>query len=86
MKRVLLGRPDGARLFELSDEEYARLEHLLSLVEPRARGTWVARFLDERIPAAIYPPGTQGLPDDVEIDRALGGNQFTRKWGRTHRP
>ncbi len=83
MKRVLLGQPDGARLFELSDEEFARLDHMLALADPRARGAWVKRFLNERVPAAIYPPGTLGPPDGREIDRAIGGNQFTRKWGRT---
>lgn len=82
MKRILLGRPDGARLYELSDEEFARLEHLLALVEPRARGAWVARFLGEREPAAVYPPGSLGPPEDIAIDRAIGGNQFTPKWGR----
>jgi hypothetical protein len=82
MKRVLLGRPDGARLYELSDEEFARLNHLLTLVAPPARGEWVARFLGERAPTEIYPPGTLGPPDDIQIDRAIGGNQFTWKWGR----
>jgi hypothetical protein len=82
MKRVLLGRPDGARLFELSDQEYARLEHLLEMQEPRARGSWVRRFLNERVPTTIYPPGSTGPPRDIHIDRALGGNLFTPKWGR----
>ena len=82
MKRVLLARPEGARLYELSDEEFARLEHLLTLVEPPSRGEWVGRFLGERVPAQIYSPGTLGPPDDIQIDRAIGGNQFTRKWGR----
>ncbi len=82
MKRVLLARPDGIRLYELSDAEFARLDHLLSLVEPPARGEWVARFLSERDASAIYPPGTRGPPEDIQIDRAIGGNQFTWKWGR----
>jgi hypothetical protein len=80
MKRLLVARPDGAQLFELSDEEFARLEHLLAIEQPRARGAWVRRFLDERVPSKIYPPGSMG-PPDVEIDRALGGNLFTPKWG-----
>ena len=83
MKRVLLGHPDGARLYELSDDEFARLNHLLGLIAPPARGEWVKRFLGERVPAAIYPPGTMGPPDDFAVDRAIGGNQFTWKWGRT---
>ena len=82
MKRLLLARPDGARLYELSDGEFERIEHLLNLVEPRARGAWVARFLGEREPAAIYPPGSLGPPAEIEIDRAIGGNHSTRKWGR----
>lgn len=82
MKRVLLARPDGIRLYELSDDEYARLDHLLALVEPPARGEWVARFLGERVPTEVYPSGTLGPPDGVKIDRAIGGNQFTWKWGR----
>ena len=73
MKWLLLARPDGARLFELSDEEFARLEHVLEIEEPRARGSWVRRFLGERVPTTIYPPGSTGPPDDVQIDRALGG-------------
>jgi hypothetical protein len=82
VKRVLLARPDGIRLYELSDDEYARLDHLLDLIEPPARGEWVARFLGERIAAQSYPPGTRGPPNDLPIDRAIGGNQFTWKWGR----
>jgi hypothetical protein len=85
VKRVLLGHPDGNRLYELSDDEYARLEHLLSHAEPRGRGAWVKRFLGERVPRVIYPPGERGVPTDVAIDRAIGGNFFTPKWGRTGR-
>ena len=81
MKRLLLAHPDGPRLYELSDDEFARLEHVLEMEQPRARGAWVRRFLDERMPAAVYPPGTTG-PPDLDIDRALGGNLFTPKWGR----
>lgn len=83
MKRVLVGRPDGNRLFELTDEEFARLEYVLKMVDPRARGTWVRRFLEERVPTVIYPPGVRGPPEDLIVDRAIGGNLFTRKWGRT---
>jgi hypothetical protein len=86
MKRVLLGHPDGNQLFELSDDEFARLEHLLGHADPRARGGWVKRFLGERVPRVIYPPGQLGPPPDVEIDRAIGGNFFTPKWGRTGQP
>lgn len=82
MKRVLLAHPDGSRLYELSDQEFDRLEHMLAMVAPRARGAWVRRFLAERVPRVIYPPGQLGPPDDVTIDRAIGGNQFTPKWGR----
>jgi hypothetical protein len=82
MKRLLVARPEGAQLFELSDEEFARLEHVLEIEEPRARGAWVRRFMNERVPAMTYAPGSTGPPDDVEIDRALGGNLFTPKWGR----
>lgn len=85
MKRVLLARPDGSRLYELTDEEFARVEHLLSLSNPRARAAWVARFLSERIPKAIYRPGRKGPPEDLVIDRAIGGNQALPKWG-THPP
>lgn len=85
MKRVLLGHPDGNQLFELTDDEFARLEHLLGHVEPRARGTWVKRFLGERVPSVIYPPGQLG-PPEVEVDRAIGGNFFTPKWGRSGQP
>jgi hypothetical protein len=83
MKRVLLGRPDGSRLYELTDEEFARLEHLLGMVSPRARGAWTRRFLAERVPIAVYEPGTRGIPDEYRVDRAIGGNQFTPKWGQT---
>jgi hypothetical protein len=81
MKRVLVAHPEGARLYELSDEEFARLEHLLALGEPRSRGRWVGRFLGERIPVDVFPPGSLG-PPDLRVDRAIGGNYFTPKWGR----
>jgi hypothetical protein len=83
MKRVLLGHPDGNRLYELSDEEFERLEHLLAIDDPRARGGWVKRFLGERVPSVIYPPGARGAPDELPVDRAIGGNFFTPKWGRS---
>lgn len=82
VKRVLYSQPSGNRLYELSEGEYARLEHIIGIVDPRARGVWVKRFLGERVPVTIFPPGIKGPPDDVQIDRALGGNFFTPKWGR----
>jgi hypothetical protein len=82
MKRVLIAAPTGALLYELSDEEFARFEHLLNLQDPPARGAWARRFLGEREPAQVFAPGTRGLPEDLAVDRAIGGNQFTVKWGR----
>jgi hypothetical protein len=80
-----LSHPSGNRLYELSDEECARLDHVLALHDPRARGGWVRRFLSERVPGVIYPPGERGQPTDVAIDRAIGGNLFTPKWGTSQR-
>jgi hypothetical protein len=82
VKRVLVGHPEGPRLYELTDAEYARLDHLMASVEPLARAAWVMRFLGERTPAVVFPPGSRGLPDGIAIDRAIGGNMFTPKWGR----
>ena len=82
MKRVLIAHPEGARLYELTDAEHERFEHVLALQAPHARGAWARRFLSERAPAAIFPPGARGLPDDLVVDRAIGGNAFTPKWGR----
>jgi hypothetical protein len=82
VKRILIAAPTGARLYELSEPEFERFEHLLELQDPPARGVWARRFLGEREPARVFPPGLRGLPDDLTVDRAIGGNAFTRKWGR----
>ena len=89
MKRLLIADPRGARLYELSDEEYARFEHLLGLERPADRGAWAARFLGEREPELVLPPGATGASLEeiaaLGVDRAVGGNLFTPKWGRTER-
>lgn len=84
MKRVLVASPQGPRLYELSDDEFRRFNHLLSLAQPVERGAWALRFLGEREPVRTFSPGTQGLPDlgDTQIDRAVGGNFFAPKWGQ----
>lgn len=86
MKRLLVADPAGARLYELSEEEYARFEHLLLLERPAERGVWASRFLREREPLRVFPPGSRGLSleemDELGVDRAVGGNYFTPKWGR----
>lgn len=86
MKRVLVANPAGARLYELSAEEYARFEYLLEIERPSERGAWAARFFAERAPIRTFPPGARGLGveelDELGVDRAVGGNQFTPKWGR----
>ena len=46
----------------------------------------IRRFLGERVPTVIYPPGVRGAPEGVEVDRAIGGNFFTPKWGRSGKP
>jgi hypothetical protein len=82
VKHVLIAAPTGARLYALSDAEFERFEHLLGLQDPAARGAWARRFLGEREPVQLFPPGSRGLPADITVDRAIGGNAFTRKWGR----
>ena len=83
MKRVLVADPEGARLYELTDEEYARFDYLLGLERPADRRAWATRFLSEREPARVFPPGTRGTElEEIEADRAIGGNFFTPKWGR----
>ncbi len=82
MKHVLIAAPTGARLYALSEAEFERFEHLLGLQDPAARGAWARRFLGEREPVQVFPPGAHGLPGDISVDRAIGGNAFTRKWGR----
>jgi hypothetical protein len=82
MKHVLIAIPTGARLYALSEAEFERFEHLLSMQYPTARGAWARRFLAEREPVRIYPAGMRGLPDDIQVDRAIGGNAFTVKYGR----
>ena len=85
MKRVLVASPLGPRLYELSDEEFERFEYLLGIERPAERGAWASRFLGERVPARTFPPGVRGSAEleDLEVDRAVGGNFFTAKWGRT---
>ncbi len=84
MKRVLVASPEGPHLYELSDEEFERFDHLLSLAQPADRGAWALRFLGERIPTRVFEPGARGASaiEELRIDRAIGGNFFTRKWGR----
>ncbi len=84
MKRVLVANPAGARLYELTDGEYDRLEYLLELAEPAERRIWTIRFLAERQPSQVFPPGASGaeVVTDFDIDRAISGNFFTSKWGR----
>ncbi|HEU4792595.1 MAG TPA: hypothetical protein VFS96_02960, partial [Nitrolancea sp.] len=84
MKSVLVANPGGARLYELTDGEFDRLEYLLELAEPTERGAWAVRFLAERQPSEIFPPGTSGAEalTGLAVDRAIGGNFFTPKWGR----
>lgn len=85
MKRVLVASPLGPRLYELSDGEFERFEHLLGIERPAERGAWALRFLGERAPARTFPPGARGSSEleDLDVDRAVGGNFFTPKWGRT---
>ncbi len=84
MKSVLVANPGGARLYELTDGEFDRLEYLLELAEPTERGAWAVRFLAERQPSEIFPPGASGAEalTGLAVDRAIGGNFFTPKWGR----
>jgi hypothetical protein len=84
MKRVLVASPTGPRLYELSDEEFERFDYLLGLREPADRGAWALRFLQERVPARVFQPGVRGTREieELEVDRAVGGNFFTPKWGR----
>ncbi len=82
MKHVLIAAPTGARLYALSEAEFERFEYLLGLHDPAARGAWARRFLGEREPVQIFPPGAHGVLEDIVVDRAIGGNAFTRKWGR----
>lgn len=84
MKRVLVANPEGPRLYELSDAEFERFDYLLGLAQPAERGAWALRFLAERAPTRIFPSGTQGLAElgETEVDRAIGGNYFSPKWGR----
>ncbi|MDQ3855870.1 MAG: hypothetical protein M3281_05670 [Chloroflexota bacterium] len=84
MKRVLVAHPSGARLYELTDDEYARFEHLLNLERPSHRGAWALRFLAEREPLQVLPPNARGGDqlEALDVDRAVGGNLFTPKWGR----
>ena len=84
MKRVVIAAPTGARLYELSDAEFERFEHVLALQAPGERGTWAQRFLAEREPTQVFPPGMRGLPEGLIVHRAIGGNFFTPKWGRLH--
>ena len=85
MKRVLVASPLGPRLYELSDEELERFGCLRGLERSAERGAWALRFLGERVPARTFPPGARGSAEleDLEVDRAVGGNFFTAKWGRT---
>lgn len=83
MKHVLIASPDGARLYELSDEEFDRFEYLLDMEKPEERRGWATRFLGERTPERVFPPGARGADlEEVEIDRAIGGNYWTSKWGK----
>ncbi len=84
MKSVLVANPAGARLYELTDGEFDRLEYLLELAEPAERGIWTIRFLAERRPSQVFPPGASGAEalTGIAVDRAIGGNFFTAKWGR----
>lgn len=84
MKYVLLANPTGPRLYELTDAEFKRLEYLLDLAEPAERGAWANRFLAEREPSEIFPPGASGAEvyTGLAVDRAIGGNFFTPKWGQ----
>ena len=84
MRRVLLASPDGPRLYELSDEEYRRFEYLLALERPTDRGAWALRFLREREPVQVFSPGARGTEEiaDLGVDRAIGGNFFSSKWGQ----
>ncbi|MBA2362669.1 MAG: hypothetical protein H0V86_03970 [Chloroflexia bacterium] len=84
MRRVLVASPKGPRLYELSDEEYGRFDHLLALARPADRGAWALRFLREREPVQVFPPGARGTEEiaDLCIDRAIGGNFFSPKWGQ----
>ncbi len=84
MKQILVASPAGPRLYQMSDDEFERFDYLLGLEEPGERGTWALRFLGERTPTRIFPPGTLGTEEleELDIDRAVGGNYFTPKWGR----
>ena len=84
MKRVLVASPSGPLLFEMSDEEFSRFDYLLGLAVPAERGAWALRFLAERTPARVFQPGARGMEElgEIEVDRAVGGNFFTPKWGR----
>jgi hypothetical protein len=82
MKHILIAMPTGAWLYALSEAEFERFEHLLHMRQPAARGLWARRFLAEREPARVFPAGMRGLPEDVQVDRAIGGNAFTNKYGR----
>jgi hypothetical protein len=84
MKNVLVANPTGPRLYELTNEEFERLDYLLELAEPAERGAWAARFLGERVPSRVFPPGALGADEleEIVVDRAIGGNFFTPKWGQ----
>jgi hypothetical protein len=84
MKNVLVANPAGARLYELTDGEFDRLEYVLELAEPAERRIWTIRFLAERQPSQVFPPGASGaeVATEIDIDRAIAGNFFTPKWGR----
>lgn len=86
MKNVLVANPTGPKLYELTDGEFDRLEYLLELAEPAERGAWAVRFLAERQPSQVFPPGASGAEAmaGIAVDRAIGGNFFTPKWGRIH--
>ncbi|MDQ3327522.1 MAG: hypothetical protein M3506_03240 [Chloroflexota bacterium] len=84
MWRVLVASPEGPRLYELTDEEYGRFDYLLALARPADRGGWALRFLREREPVRVFPPGARGTQEiaDIGVDRAIGGNFFSSKWGQ----
>lgn len=84
MKHVLVANPAGPKLYDLTDGEFDRLEYLLELAEPAERGAWASRFLAEREPSHVFPPGASGAEalTGIDVDRAIGGNFFTPKWGR----
>lgn len=84
MKQVLVAHPLGVRLYEMEDHEFDRFDYLLQLSDPAERGAWATRFLAEREPTQIFPPGARGADawSEIEADRVIGGNAFTAKWGQ----